>query len=328
MRKIKVKIVDNFRAQSGEKNHVLRYLRRWYDVELCDNPDYLLCSCFGHEHLKYDCVKIFFNPENLNPDFNAYDYVIGPNYLTYGDRYLRVPFYHFYPPGMYQCLCNQEKRRTETLETIDKEQLLNRGFCSFVVSNSCDGLFRQRFFKRLSKYRQVASGGRLFNNIGGPCADKQNFISKYKFNIAFENSAMPGYTTEKIVEPLVANAVPIYWGDPLICDEFNDNCMVRVKSVENVEDAIEKIIYLDTHDDEYINCVYSKKIVGATADDFDLQIEKFLKNIIDKPLPLAKRTINAGAQRVYREVMNRCYWCYDKYYQLMQVPRKIVSIFR
>lgn len=93
-------------------------------------------------------------------------------------------------------------RRTSHLSD---QELLNRKFCSFVVSNSqfSDPL-RKRFFERLCKYKKVDSGGRYLNNIGGPVRDKLAFCRGYKFNIAFENSSVDGYTTEKIMEAYAA----------------------------------------------------------------------------------------------------------------------------
>ena len=64
-------------------------------------------------------------------------------------------------------------------------------------------------FEALSWYQQVSSGGRYKNNIGGPVDDKLKFQRKHKFVIAFENTATPGYTTEKIIGAFAAGAVPI-----------------------------------------------------------------------------------------------------------------------
>ncbi len=43
------------------------------DYRICDNPDFLFCGTFGHEHLQYDCVKVLFTGEDSIPDFNLYD---------------------------------------------------------------------------------------------------------------------------------------------------------------------------------------------------------------------------------------------------------------
>ena len=71
------------------------------------------------------------------------------------------------------------------------------------------------FFVKLSKYKQVDSGGRTLNNIGGPVEDKMEFIKDYRFVISFENAEYPGYTTEKIIQPMFVDSIPIYWGNPL-----------------------------------------------------------------------------------------------------------------
>ena len=221
MTKKKIKLVG-FADTICEQNWVLDYLCRDYEVDICDgesSPDYLFYGGFGREHYEYDCVKIAIIGENYVPDFNAFDYAISHNFIEFGDRHLRIPLFAFYPE--YKTLASH-------LNKSDKE-LLNRDFCSFVVSNGNRGdPIRTEFFHRLSKYKPVASGGRWLNNIGGPVDDKLDFCSKYKFNIAFENSFCPGYTTEKIMQPLTVNSIPIYWGNPLVSRDFSDECMVRV----------------------------------------------------------------------------------------------------
>jgi len=59
---------------------------------------------------------------------------------------------------------------------------------------------------------------RAFNNIGyqipgGPLG-KIQFLKQYKFNIAFENASLPGYTTEKVRRGDAARCLPIYWAIP------------------------------------------------------------------------------------------------------------------
>ena len=41
------------------------------------------------------------------------------------------------------------------------------------------------------------------------------------FTIAFKNDSYPGYTTEKIYEPMYVNSLPIYSGNPLVYRDFN-----------------------------------------------------------------------------------------------------------
>ena len=45
--------------------------------------------------------------------------------------------------------------------------------------------------------------------------------SYYKFTIAAENAAFPGYTSEKLMTSFQAHSIPIYWGNRDVVDEFN-----------------------------------------------------------------------------------------------------------
>ena len=59
------------------------------------------------------------------------------------------------------------------------------------------------------------------NTLGHRVADKRAFLADHRFTIAFENESHSGYTTEKVVEPMLVNSIPIYWGDPLIGRDFD-----------------------------------------------------------------------------------------------------------
>lgn len=52
----------------------------------------------------------------------------------------------------------------------------------------------------------------------GPCAGKRETMRRYRFGIAYENTACPGWVTEKIVDCFVAGIVPVYLGAPDISE--------------------------------------------------------------------------------------------------------------
>ena len=91
---IRIKFVDFWDDFVPENNLFYQLLSEHYDVELSDNPEYLFCSVFGDEHLRYDCVQIFYTGENQSADFNLYDYAIGFDRMEFGDRYFRLPIYY------------------------------------------------------------------------------------------------------------------------------------------------------------------------------------------------------------------------------------------
>jgi hypothetical protein len=94
----------------------------------------------------------------------------------------------------------------------------------------------------------VDSGGKVRNNVGGRVPDKVKFISDYKFNIAFENSSHQGYATEKLMEALVTNTIPIYWGDPKIGNDFNTKAFINYNDYESMDAVIEHVKKVDSDD--------------------------------------------------------------------------------
>lgn len=291
MKEIKVNFIDFWGGFNPESNFIIDTLRKEYKVIISNEPDYLFCSTFGLSHLRYRCVKIQFIGENISPDFNAYDYAIGFDHLTYGDRYLRLPLY----------LVSENFAQFPKQKMVIPSELLNRKFCSIVVSNSklADPM-RERFFQLLSKYKQVDSGGRLWNNVGGPVADKLSFIKQYKFNIAFENSRVAGYTTEKIMDPMVVNSLPIYWGNPQVGADFNPKSFVNVHDFNSIEDAVDYVVELDKYDDLYIEKMSEPWLVSQDAFDWPKRLGDFLTAIIEKPQKCARYVVDYGMMKLHR----------------------------
>ena len=120
----------------------------------------------------------------------------------------------------------------------------------------------------LSQYKKVDCGGQWMNNIGYAVTDKRKFQSEYKFSISFENNAyrpqFPGYTTEKIMEPMTVNSMPIYWGNPKISEEFNTNSFVNFYDFNNMSDMVEYIIELDKNNELYIEKLKEPWFVNNT----------------------------------------------------------------
>lgn len=304
MKRIKIKFVDFWPGFDLDSNFIVKTLSIKYEVIQVESPDYLFFSCFGFTHLSYECVKKLFVGENLVPDFNICDYALGFDYLSFGDRYLRLPLYVTY--DSFECL--------KESKLIDNEKLLNREFCSIVVSNNhlADPM-RERFFQLLSEYKKIDSGGRAWNNIGGPVDNKYEFIAKYKFNIAFENSSVMGYTTEKIMEPMTVGSIPIYWGNPLISNEFNTKSFVNLHDFKSLEEVVEKIMILDTIEEEYLKVLKEPWIVNDDILKWREKLLDFLSSIIEKPLCSAKYLVKYGRSEMYRRNMLMSEWCNNRF---------------
>ena len=233
-RRLKIAFTDFWDNFDEKDNFFVRLLSERYEIEFSDRPDYLFYSVFGSRHLDYDCVKIFYTGENQAPDFNLCDYALGFEHLECGDRYFRLPIWYLY------------ENDTALMERKHLGPHAEReGFCGFVYSNDKSSPERNLFFDRLSAYRQVSSGGRFRNNVGGPVADKQAFLQGFRFSIAFENTSHPGYATEKIVQAFSAGTIPIYWGDPRIAETFNPGAFVNCHDYPSWDAVVEAVKAID-----------------------------------------------------------------------------------
>lgn len=251
MRKIRVDFCDFGPCFSKTDNFLFKLLAVAFDVELCDEPDFLIYSSRSDAHHLHSGVRIFFSGESDMPDYRECDYSIASVKLD-DTRHLQLPLYVTWG-GSEEII----KRHDD----VEKIMAAKQKFCSFVISGYHPRKNHNRvaFFEKLSKYKRVDSGGRKFNNIGGPIPDgprgKIEFLRDYKFNIAYENRSLPGYTTEKIFEPMVARCLPIYWGNPLINEEFNPKSFLNYHDFPSEEALIEKIIELDRDDSKYLEYV-------------------------------------------------------------------------
>jgi len=249
---LRVKFVDDYCPFSDGTCYLYDNLRRHFDLEVTDDPDYLFYSVFGYEHSnpRYDrCVRIWHTGENIRPDFDRCDYALSCDYLEGDPRYLRLPEY---------VRSHGERARLLVKSTVlDAESVLasKTRFCNFLYAND-RARTRARFFQLLSKYKQVDSGGTVLNNMGrvvpNNLTDKLAFLSQYKFTIAFENARYPGYTTEKLVDPMLAGSIPIYWGSPRVSEEFNPRSFINCHGYTSQQSAIEQVIKMDQDDSLYL----------------------------------------------------------------------------
>lgn len=286
---VKVKFLDYWSTfqDEVEDSLIMRILRRHYNVQICDDADYVFFSTMGESHwgVKDSAIKIYQTGENLVPDFNACDYAIGFEWMDYEDRYIRFPLYLFYPDAML--------RKMESKHEIPDSWDLHRekpDFCSFVVSNHRNPK-RKVVFDKMCQYRKVDSGGRYLNNVGGAVKDKLAFEYTHKFSICFENGAHNGYTTEKLVQAFAARTVPIYWGDPKVGKVFNTDAFIDAGSYPSFDAVIERVKELDQNDELYMQMLRQPAMLSSatTIDEEMAAFEKWLLAIFEQPIEKAYR---------------------------------------
>lgn len=324
MKRIRISFTDFWQGFDIENNYFIETLRKFYIVEVVDEKEkteYLFFSCFGHQHLEYHCIKIFYTGENIVPDFNLCDYAIGFNDIYFDDRYIRIP--------LYVVDYRQDWKR---MFEIRKQGIQPRvKFCAFVASNNINAATeRKEIFDKLSEYKKVDSGGRYLNNIGIPngIEDKQQFQEQYKFSITFENSSQRGYCTEKIVQGFAAGTIPIYWGDPMVGEYFNEKAFINCHQFSDFDEVLKRVKEIDQDDDLYNNMLQEPVITKKqyTLSSYDIMFEKWIKNIIDNDYNAAFRIPHYGKELEYQKQLQQWLF-YEKKYSYFDKKSRIKKMF-
>lgn len=278
MKKISINFVG-YEPYMLEHNFVLQILQKHYDVEINDNPDIVFFSLFNADYRKYNCIKVYVGGEPCIPDFNECDYAISSTKIECDNRHCYYPFYFL--DGL--------KRFSRTNMAVEKVN-----FCNFIFSHTASrgGVWRENFCKALMGYKMVDCLGKALHNkddvrLGGRDASnwrelKIQVLQEYKFTIAFENASISGYTTEKIIDPLLADSIPIYYGNPDIAELINPEAFVNANNYEErVDELIEKIKKIDEDDALFEKMIRCPKFKSELLEQFELKLEEFLINIVE-----------------------------------------------
>jgi len=259
-------------------NWLWHVLSQRFDVVIDTDAQLLVYSCYGDQHLAHRGVRLFVSHENKGWGFSRCDWAITSDYVR-SPRHLRVPLWATMVPS--------DGWRGGPVDP----RAAHRGFAATVVSSG-SARTREHIHDILNLYRTVASGGRHRNNVGGPAADKLEFISGYKFTLAFENSTYPGYTTEKLLHALQANTVPIYWGDPHVGRDFNTKRFVNYHDFADEAALLQRIIELDEDDDQYLAMLAEPWFNGRVlpeCTDPERILDFFERAANDTKTPVAQR---------------------------------------
>jgi hypothetical protein len=141
-------------------------------------------------------------------------------------------------------LFNGKKRRSFTAK--------DRKFCSLINNWDPSGN-RKEVHDILMAKNHVDCYGSLFNNTGGKMGGTQStkceLLKDYKFSIAFENLKHSGYNTEKIIQPIEAGCIPVYWGGERVRDYFNPKSYINVDDFNSMEEVVDEMLRIDSNDE-------------------------------------------------------------------------------
>ena len=254
----------------GRDDFFYLFVKNYIDSNaiLSEDPDILFCSVFGERdtivnYLKtYPNIKckIFFTGENteFHPSHNKYDDYMKEHmdiclgFKKNNGKILRFPLWLTY----INFENNMGKKCYNFKELLNKNNNSSREkFCCMLSNVDYDSMYRTKIFNILSTYKIVDSAGKLHKNVNYIVKrgeeNKKEWLQNYKFNICFENSLSPGYTTEKLLECLMAGCIPIYFGDNPVDDQFFNQEAIINLNCSNFGEKINLIVMLDKDQQKY-----------------------------------------------------------------------------
>jgi hypothetical protein len=86
---------------------------------------------------------------------------------------------------------------------------------------------------------QAAKINDIQTALRGLCDDKHKLLSRYKFTIAYENTAYPGYITEKVIDAIVSASIPVYLGAPDIGEQLPIETFIDARTFTSPESLAE-----------------------------------------------------------------------------------------
>lgn len=222
-KRVKIKFQNGITHEIATRE-ILNELLEEYDFVESSHPDFIIFGPYGNDiPKKGNYIRVGYFCENITPDLSICEWAFGvPREEEVNHpKYTRIQWHGLEP----SCLLKSDPEKYLSKKT---------SFCNFLYSHPV--AYREEFFKQLSKYKKVDAPGKSMNNMpsidsvssGNLWTRKKDFLSTYKFTIAFENYCYPGYQTEKLYDAMQANSLPIYCGDPDIHKIFNTNSFINI----------------------------------------------------------------------------------------------------
>jgi hypothetical protein len=140
------------------------------------------------------------------------------------------------------------------------QNTIPKKFCCTFITNP-NATIRNLFIDKLEINNKIDHFGKYKNNQGKQFSGNWhseeliNKMKEYKFVIAFENSEDDAYITEKIINPLRANVIPVYWGNRRASDYFNTDRFLHLSDINKMDELIDKMIDIDKNNDKYLQII-------------------------------------------------------------------------
>jgi len=176
-----------------------------------------------------------------------------------------LPYYIFH--------CVEAKLNINTINN-KYNNYSNRKFAVFAYSN-CDERFsgvkrRREFYEKLkNKFgNNIHNLGRCYNqqlDQYGTHVENKNKFTEFKFVIAFENKAIEGYVSEKLINPIFAGCIPVYCGAPDVAKYINPKRIINVNDFSSDEEVFNRMLEINNDHNLFMQIVSQPALVEAPS---------------------------------------------------------------
>ena len=256
--------------------YVIDIVKKYLNKEITYVNDYMNADIIishitdRHKLLNEKGLNIIISGESRDIVDN-YDIYIGTRTNTKANSSIYIPYLYLSLKEHYKSIKPNDYLNTKKL------------FCAFMYSY--DVPHRIKYFNLLNGYKRVDGLGNSCHNKDIINKNRENnsylddaveIYTEYKFVLALENFYQEGYFTEKIINPLIAGSIPIYWGTPDVFNYINKKRVIYIQDYKNDEELMDKIIELDNSDEEY-NKIISEPVFIRQPDDIFNEFEQKIK---------------------------------------------------
>ena len=293
---LRVNFVDFWPNFQKKDNYFFHLLTQKYKVIIDEKEPDIVFGSYGFSSIKeiekyanHRCLKVYYTGESDGPRSQPYDLNITQWRGVNSSNHIRLPLWAVFCSWFDESPISNHRDpsflfpiRSLIEKKFDIERVYDtkKRVCTFIYADAT--LERKAWFEKLSSIGRVDSAGPAFNNVGytlpgrGDQVYKHLFQTDYLFTLAIENKSVDGYLTEKMLHPMTALSIPVYWGDPNSHLDFNERSYINISRFETHDDVVSRVFELANDKNKYLD-VLEEKWLNNT--NFDFHPDKILSFI-------------------------------------------------
>ena len=201
--------------------------------------------------------QVYIVLNDASPLLTSGGYIKRPNFFNWTATYrsnseVQIPFWYTEKKG---------KRSSVNIKSLlpqmNKKQELNSSITIWLVSTCITYGQRENYVNQLKKHLKVDIHGGCGEACGhSTCLQFVTKLGKYKFYLAFENSACSEYISDMSADAFRVGLVPIVFGaisSEQYIRKFPPNSFIDTRNFSTPEHLAKYLKHLDSHEEEYLS---------------------------------------------------------------------------